>query len=214
MPETVGPDVDMIKKTDDDREETGGQPEANAPRKFSWKEFLTPDFSFFLILPAAFAAADTYEFIWYPKVEIDGGGAGPNGTEVTQRIIDFQGSWWEHVLLGLPYLIMMAGMIVVSRALFRIETNMTRHSRPFTRRDGRVLRLAALGVVAADVAASVVGRIVPGMLPYTDGFSDPHLVNEGSLGGFWVFTLLLVLLQMHRIHTTARRAYEKLEEVA
>lgn len=206
MPETAEPPtVDMTK---DDEAPKPPKP----PRyKIDWRQ--VNDFAFFLILPFSVSLGSAWGFVEDPQLMIRASGTGPHGTEITNQIIKFDGAWWEHALLSLPWIVTVVAMAVISRALYRIETNMTRHSRPFTDRDSTVLRYAMFMVVAADVAGFALTKVVPLVLPFSDGMSGPEVAMDGTLGSVWVITLLLTMMQMHRIHAAAKHYYEKLETV-
>jgi len=189
-----------------------GEPESEEQRERAREARAFYLGSLMLFVPAAFAAWDAFQAIVNSRLVVKGHGT-VNGAKIADVVVNFNGAWWEHALLALPYVVMGVAMIAVCRALFRIQINVETHSRPFTPRDARVLWWAPVFVMVADVLSAFVGVRVPKLLPSADGLNDPVTVDGYTASvSFWALTLMLVLFQMHRIHVKARQVHERMEK--
>jgi hypothetical protein len=210
----TAPRLDLDKKDEDSPEDeslqSDGHDEHCRRSHLRWTRVV----AVLTFLPALFALHSAYMTVTDTRLRIDSDATAPGGQKIERGIVAFDGAWWEHALMATPYLVMALGTVMVCRALVRIDVNMVMHSRPFTRRDSQVLYAAPFYVMGADLLASLTTAYLPRLLPGTEGLDDPKLDTGSVFGGFWIVTLMLVLFQMHRIHTQARTAHERLEEVA
>lgn len=122
-------------------------------------------------------------------------------------------SMLERVTAAAPNLMLAIMVLTLSRALWRIEVNMTAgpHQRPFTEKDQRVLTRVAwsMGVWwLAFIGVEIGGIFVARHLGVTGGWL-------GSLGDVTLGTwgLMLLMATFARVYRKGRDAYTDLEKI-
>lgn len=117
----------------------------------------------------------------------------------------------DRVLLAVPSLVFAVLLVMVVHALFRIEVNMTGHTRPFTVKDAHVFRRAVRWLnggwwvmIAFEIAATLWFRL------------GPADVGGARVPLNWASWLVLcgtyILIVVSRIYMRGARAYAELEK--
>lgn len=136
--------------------------------------------------------------------------AGVHGTVVETRLTD--PSLWERFLVGFPLLSVGFALMILAYAMYRMDINMTGHTRPYTKADHKWLHRAYNAVLWGWIIAVFGHDFIPGWLPAADGLSDPRLVP--AMDETWLLLPLLVSVAgVLRLHRQAKGQHEKLEKI-
>lgn len=133
-----------------------------------------------------------------------------HGTVVEARLTD--PALWERAAAGLPMLSMGLALLVLGYAMYRMDVNMTQHTRPYTDKDHRWLHRADFWVYVGWAVALVANSVLPGLLPSANGLDDVQFVPV--LSETWLLLPLTVCTAgLVRLHHAAKGQFEKLEKI-